>query len=386
MLIDFRCGYEDFKSDFFEKKPLLIKGAFIPPDFPLAIIEDALAVVDPSEAYLKVLKNAVRVDQSLLTEEYIDLGIRRRRIRKDALYKNLEDDASLVLNRIDLYSSIVSDICLQVSRFAKAQASANAYLSFGREPATDVHWDRHDIFAIQLFGEKRWEIYQPTFELPLNSQVSSNKKSEVPDKAVLDIVLQAGDVIYLPRGWWHRVAPVEDKPTLHVAVGAHSPLVLDYLIWACGNKLPDHLLFRKSVNSIEDNGGQLADIIAKLSEILVTQSTFDEFLQRAQSRERVNSHMSLTDVFLPHTREGKQRHLALQVNSRYAVPDNFIVINGQSHFLTTAERLAIDFIACERKATTLDLHKKLSDNGFHSSSEIINSLMKRDIISFLPNY
>ena len=163
MLIDFRHTFESFRNDFFEKRPLYLQNCFIPPEQPIKIIENALNIVDPAEAYLKVLKNAKRIEQSLLTEEYVDIGIRRRRIRKDVLYRYLADDASLVLNRIDLYSPVVSEICMQVSRFAHAQASANAYVSFGREPATDVHWDRHDIFAIQLFGEMRWVVYEPTF-------------------------------------------------------------------------------------------------------------------------------------------------------------------------------------------------------------------------------
>jgi ribosomal protein L16 Arg81 hydroxylase len=385
MMIDFRCDYEQFKTEFFEKKPILIEDAFTPPVFPLKIVEDALAVVDPSETYLKVLKNAERIDHSLLTEEYLDIGVRRRRIRKDALYHYLADDASLVLNRIDLYSPIVSDICLQVSRFAKAQASANAYVSFGREPATDVHWDRHDIFAIQLLGEKRWEIFKPTFELPLNSQTSSQKKSQVPAVAELDIILKAGDVLYLPRGWWHRVTPVENKPTLHLAIGAHTPLLLDYLIWACGNKLPDHLPFRKSVNSVETDDGQLEIIIAKLSDILIEKSTFQDFLQRAQSRERVNSHMSLTDVFLPNA-DGEKQEPPLQINSRYEPGKNLLLINGQQHSLTPAERMAVDFVASHPAATTGDVREKLSETGCKFPTEVLSSLMKRDIISHILNF
>lgn len=299
MLIDFRHTFESFRNDFFEKRPLYLQNCFIPPEQPIKIIENALNIVDPAEAYLKVLKNAKRIEQSLLTEEYVDIGIRRRRIRKDVLYRYLADDASLVLNRIDLYSPVVSEICMQVSRFAHAQASANAYVSFGREPATDVHWDRHDIFAIQLFGEKRWVVYEPTFKLPLNSQSSAEKKLEVPQTPTIDIIIKAGDVLYIPRGWWHRVTPVDNQPTFHLAVGAHTPLILDYLVWACGNKLPEHLPFRKSVNSIESDDGQMAQVMAMLSDILTMPETFQEFLQRAQSRERVNSHVSLSDVFLP---------------------------------------------------------------------------------------
>lgn len=380
MLIDFRYPYEEFKSGYFEKKPLLLEGAFTPPEQPIRIIDDALDVVDPDETYLKVLKNAERIDQRLLIEEYTDIGIRRRRLRKDALYRCLADDASLVLNRIDLYSQAVSDICLQVSRFARAQASANAYLSFGREPATDIHWDRHDIFAVQLFGEKRWQIYEPTFALPLNSQVSAEKKAQAPQAPMLDIILKAGDVLYLPRGWWHKVEPVDNRPTFHLAVGAHTPLLLDYLVWACGNKLPDHLAFRKSVNGIETGDGQLEQAIAVLADILANPATLQDFRRRAQSRERVNGHASLSDVFLPPAADAA-RCRVLQVNSRYAPDGSTIVVNGQRHVLTTAERLAVDFIASHPGSTAGDVADAIAAHGVVDAAGILAALLRRDIVS-----
>ncbi|AXA92726.1 JmjC domain-containing protein [Massilia sp. YMA4] len=380
MLIDFRYSYDEFQSGFFEKKPLLLEGAFTPPGDPVRIIDNALDVVDPEETYLKVLKNAERIDQRQLIEEYTDIGIRRRRIRKEALYRCLADDASLVLNRIDLYSQAVSDICLQVSRFARAQASANAYVSFGREPATDIHWDRHDIFAVQMFGEKRWLVYEPTFQLPLNSQVSAEKKAQAPQTPVLDIVLKAGDVLYLPRGWWHKVAPVDNRPTFHLAVGAHTPLLLDYLVWACGNKLPDHLAFRKSVNGIEAGDGQLEQAIAVLADILANPATLQDFRRRAQSRERVNSHVALADLFLPR-REDETRGRVLQLNSRYAFDGGSVVVNGQRHVLTTAERMAVGFIAAHPGANAGQVADAIAQQGVVDGAGVLAALLKRDIIS-----
>ncbi|AVR95114.1 JmjC domain-containing protein [Pseudoduganella armeniaca] len=382
MLIDFRCHYDEFKRSYFEKQPLLLEGAFTPPSQPVRIIEDALDVVDPEETYLKVLKNAERIDQRQLIEEYVDIGIRRRRIRKEALYRCLADDASLVLNRIDLYSQAVSDICLQVSRFARAQASANAYVSFGREPATDIHWDRHDIFAVQMFGEKRWLVYEPTFELPLNSQVSAEKKAQAPQTPVLDIVLKAGDVLYLPRGWWHKVAPVDDRPTFHLAVGAHTPLLLDYLVWACGNKLPDHLAFRKSVNGIDAGDGQLEQAIAALADILANPATLQDFRRRAQSRERVNSHVALADLFLSQPAEDSRRR-RVQVNSRYAFDGAGVVVNGQRHVLTTAERMAVDFIAARSAALAGEVAEAIAQQGVADADGVLAGLLRRDIISHL---
>jgi ribosomal protein L16 Arg81 hydroxylase len=45
-----------------------------------------------------------------------------------------------------------------------------------------------------------------------------------------DGMLQDGDMLYIPRGWWHVARPL-DEPTLHLTVGVNNLTGSDLLSW-----------------------------------------------------------------------------------------------------------------------------------------------------------
>jgi lysine-specific demethylase/histidyl-hydroxylase NO66 len=93
----------------------------------------------------------------------------------------------------------------------------NAYYTPRGSQGLAVHHDTHDVFVLQVSGKKRWLVYEPVWELPLKHQRYAKQMGEVGD-VVLDVVLEAGDTLYLPRGWMHE-ALTSDSDSLHLTVG-----------------------------------------------------------------------------------------------------------------------------------------------------------------------
>ena len=83
-----------------------------------------------------------------------------------------------------------------------------------------VHYDTHDVFSLQVAGEKRWLVYEPAWELPLKHQRYKAETMGEPGEPVLDVTLQAGDTLYLPRGWLHE-AKTSETDSLHLTVGVN---------------------------------------------------------------------------------------------------------------------------------------------------------------------
>lgn len=94
-----------------------------------------------------------------------------------------------------------------------------------------VHYDRQENFNVQVYGRKKWTLFAPedtpalyaaSPELP--AVIFSPVDIEHPDYGryprfrqarPLEGVLEPGDVIFVPVGWWHHVRTLEMSITLN---------------------------------------------------------------------------------------------------------------------------------------------------------------------------
>ena len=101
----------------------------------------------------------------------------------------------------------------------------NSYVTPAASQGFSPHYDVHDVFVGQIAGTKQWSIHSPVHVHPLNNQPWSDRRSAVEDHASntpeLDIVLEPGDVLYLPRGWIHSAQALGDT-TVHLTIGVAS--------------------------------------------------------------------------------------------------------------------------------------------------------------------
>jgi Cupin superfamily protein len=81
-------------------------------------------------------------------------------------------------------------------------------------------------------------------ELPLRDQRWSPELGD-PGAPIEDFTLEAGDTLYLPRGWPHE-ATTSDDESLHLTVGMHPQTRLDALRMALDN-CDDDIEFRRSM-------------------------------------------------------------------------------------------------------------------------------------------
>jgi len=77
--INFGVPRDEFKGFYFEQKPHLVENVFPINGLGWELIDSALGIQDPSPDYLKLLKGG-RVEPERYIEEFVDIGIRRRRI------------------------------------------------------------------------------------------------------------------------------------------------------------------------------------------------------------------------------------------------------------------------------------------------------------------
>lgn len=149
------------------------------------------------------------------------------RLRYEKLTQELNNGATLVLDAVDeLYESLRA-LAEALELFFHERIQINAYASWKTSRGFDLHWDDHDVFILQVTGRKQWVIHGMTRAYPLAGDPKEPKPTEPP---LWDHILEAGDLLYIPRGFWHVAYPL-NEPTLHLTVGVHNRVGLDLLRW-----------------------------------------------------------------------------------------------------------------------------------------------------------
>ncbi len=155
---------------------------------------------------------------------------------------------------------------------------ANAYWTPRGSQGFAVHHDTHDVLVLQVAGEKRWLLYDPVLELPLKHQRWSAELGD-PGEPTDELVLRAGDTIYLPRGWPHQ-AETSDTDSLHLTVGIDAYTWLD-AVRAALTDCEDELRFRRGVDGATDATGELLELLrARLGPEDVERRRRRRFLER----------------------------------------------------------------------------------------------------------
>jgi hypothetical protein len=176
----------------------------------------------------------VRDGKSVPLADYLrhTTGARQRgtipRLKGAGLARQLREGATLVLDAADELSEPIEELAKGLELFFRERVQVNLYAGWQTSRGFDLHWDDHDVFILQVAGRKRWSVYGQTRAHPLVNDVEKAAKPE--GEPLWKGTLEDGDLLYIPRGWWHVAEPLAE-PTLHLTVGIHNRTGLDLLRW-----------------------------------------------------------------------------------------------------------------------------------------------------------
>ena len=142
----------------------------------------------------------------------------------------LRQGASLVLNDIASLTPGIGAFADDMKRTFGAKVAANLYYSQQQVQAFKSHYDRHEVFAVQLYGQKKWRVYKGQATAPIEHPAFYNVPQANYDrmKGPLDreFLMNPGDVIYLPRGQFHDALAVSGH-SLHITFSCMIPMGLN---------------------------------------------------------------------------------------------------------------------------------------------------------------
>ncbi|HEV3468515.1 MAG TPA: cupin domain-containing protein [Pyrinomonadaceae bacterium] len=150
------------------------------------------------------------------------------RLKPVEFNEQLRRGATLVLDAVDELSEPTEELAASLEHAFRESVQINCYAGWRAAHGFDLHFDRHDVFILQVAGRKRWSVYGETRPHPVADDGEAAPPPEGPP--LWEGVLEDGDLLYMPRGWWHVAAPL-NEPTLHLTVGVHRRTGLDFLKW-----------------------------------------------------------------------------------------------------------------------------------------------------------
>lgn len=210
---------QQFLAQYWQKKPVLIRGGIANFDDPISPDEFAgLAMEEQIESRLVWQKNGQWQAQHGPFEDYSHLG---------------DSDWSLLIQGVDHWDEQVAEL-LRPFRFIPNWRIDDVMVSFAT-PGGGVgpHVDNYDVFIIQGSGKRHWQVGSDGEhqEVVAHSALLHVEKFT----PIIDVELLPGDILYIPPGFPHQGTALENSMSFSVGFRTSSKTTLlsnfaDYLI------------------------------------------------------------------------------------------------------------------------------------------------------------
>ncbi|HHO59986.1 MAG TPA: cupin domain-containing protein [Thiotrichales bacterium] len=259
---------EAFLSEYWQKKPLLIRSGMAPINPPLSADELAgLACEEDVNARLVLEHIDAGDNQTPWSVEYGPFDENRFATLPSSNWSLLVSDVEQhVAEAVDLIDKF---------RFIPDWRIDDLMISYA-PPGGSVgpHTDAYDVFLIQLTGQREWQIstqYDNT--LLKNTELSILENFHAEHRWVLN----PGDMLYLPPGVAHHGIALEDCMT--ASVGFRAPaintIVHDYADYIA-SKIDDSELYRDPDLKPQTHPAEIsAQAIEKVKQILLERLTIE---------------------------------------------------------------------------------------------------------------
>ncbi|BDF94163.1 MULTISPECIES: ribosomal protein uL16 3-hydroxylase [Pseudoalteromonas] len=217
---------QQFLTQYWQKQPLLIKQGFVEFADPLDANELAGLAMEES------------IESRIITNQNNDWQAHHGPFENFELLT--EQNSTLLVQAVDHWHPAAAQL-LEPFRFIPNWRIDDLMISFST-PGGGVgpHLDQYDVFIIQGEGKRHWRVGMPDASL---KQFAQNKSLLQVEQfpAVIDCILEPGDILYIPPGCPHEGYAVENA--LNYSIGFRAPNQRDLL-----SNFADHIIDKEAGN------------------------------------------------------------------------------------------------------------------------------------------
>lgn len=215
-----------FATDYWATRPLLTTATQLGSDFSDLFSRDDVDELVSSRALRTPFVRMAKEGDVLPPSRYTSRGgfgaEVADQVDSEKVLAEFAAGATLVLQGLHRTWSPIADFSRTLAAELGHPCQVNAYITPASSRGFDPHYDVHDVFVLQIHGEKHWVIHEPVHTDPLRDQPWSDHRDEVAARAsgepAIDAVFRPGDALYLPRGWIHSATALGGI-SIHLTIG-----------------------------------------------------------------------------------------------------------------------------------------------------------------------
>ncbi|GAB3940460.1 hypothetical protein GCM10029976_058200 [Kribbella albertanoniae] len=271
---------DEFGSTYWGSRALLSHAPDLPAPyddlFTLTAADELLSRRGLRTPFLRIAKNGAVVGDGQFTGSGGVGADISDQVRDDKVAALFASGHTVVLQALHRTWPALVDFATQLSTDAGHPVQINAYITPPESQGFSAHYDVHDVFVLQVAGEKHWTVHEPVHVDPLRNQPWTDHSAAVAAVArdqspVVDEVLRPGDALYVPRGFLHS-AKALGGISAHLTVGLHT-LTRYLLVQELAALAAREPALRTALPLGFDPGdpAQLAEVLPEVTELLVAQ-------------------------------------------------------------------------------------------------------------------
>ena len=220
--------WDRFADRYWGQQPLLSPAADLPGGLTQLLSADSIDELVSQRGlrtpFLRVARNGTTLaDRAFTAPGGVGAGISDQ-VSDDRLVRLFADGSTLVLQALHRFWPPIIEFCQRLAAELGHPVQANAYITPPQNQGFSAHYDVHDVFVVQIDGEKQWQIHRPILDSPLRDQPWNDRKAAVQQQAQVPALMEArlrpGDCLYLPRGYLHAATALGGVST-HLTLGVH---------------------------------------------------------------------------------------------------------------------------------------------------------------------
>jgi lysine-specific demethylase/histidyl-hydroxylase NO66 len=219
----------EFAGEYWSRRPLLARAEDTGNSFTdlldLAAVDELLSRRGLRTPFLRIAKDGAVVDPARFTSPQGAGAEVADQVSSDAVLRLFAEGSTVVLQGLHRLWPPLIDFAGQLAADLGHPTQVNAYITPPSSRGFSPHYDVHDVFVLQVAGEKHWTIHAPVLPDPLRTHPWTDRSAEVAAAAehapVIDAVLRPGDALYLPRGYIHSAVALGEI-SAHLTIGVHS--------------------------------------------------------------------------------------------------------------------------------------------------------------------